>query len=154
MLPARPDPIRTREPSRARRPPRSSAAALAVAVLLYAAPSGAADYCISTFSATFVAKGFKLPKKGRCAPWYGFCLECAPNAMTGSACTAADGSHVRFTLVTTTDQADSVSATYYVHLDLPDQTGYARDLLLLNGTAPSATGPVDASGEKCKVAAP
>jgi len=133
--------------------PRLRAGALAVAVVLYVTPGYAADYCMSTFFATFVAKRFKLPKKGTCAPWNGFCLECAPNTMTGSACTAADGSHVRFSLMTTTDQADSISAMYYVQLDLPAQTGSARNLVLVGGETPSAGGPVAASGKKCKAAA-
>jgi hypothetical protein len=75
----------------------ATAAALATAI---PALSHAGDFCITTGPNTWVGKNFKIPGKGKCHPWAGFETAEYDGVTTGTACTASDGSHVRFTLTT------------------------------------------------------
>src|SRR5262249_2122228 len=74
-------------------------------VRLVTAPAWGGDFCIqlsSSLIAKFVGKNFKVPGKGKCKPWAGFCATgCSPGTVqTGIACTGADGSQVTFGFTT------------------------------------------------------
>ena len=94
------------------------AAAIGLATGL-AGTAGAADVCIKyyipylKFSLTIVGKGFRVPSKGRCKPFFGYSME---GGVTGSACTSSDGSKANFTL---TQIVGSTGETSFFHVALP-----------------------------------
>jgi len=81
------------------------------------------DFCITNIE-TMVGKGFHVPPRGKCKPWLGYTIngEGGPNSGTGTACTAADGSHVAIT-VTTMYPASADTIFTSITLPLPLGTG-------------------------------
>jgi hypothetical protein len=119
-------------------------------VLLGLGRAAAADFCLTgtgKINVMYVAKGFKVPAKGTCAVWSGFCASgCSPdNIQTGAACTASDGSHVSFAL--TTAYLLSNRQWDWVRLDLPALTGNGNFNDFEEGFG--ATVSYDASGGRC-----
>jgi hypothetical protein len=90
-------------------------------------PAHAADFCIKHWRVgegvyfDMVGKGFRVPGKGRCKPFVGFSASAQDPGVydeTGSACTATDGSKVRFVL-TEMDRASSNVTFFEISLPLP-----------------------------------
>ena len=121
--------------------------------LLVAGPASAADYCLDISGVQFVAKKFKLPGKGKCKPFAGFCSTCGAqvNSLSGSACTAADGSHARFNVTLVTQTIGSTTETLFMNADLPAGTVTGNGILLVGGQTPFAFGVVGTAG-KCPAA--
>jgi hypothetical protein len=135
-------------------PIRARVAPLAIGVALAAAPAAAADYCLSLLDGgnVYVGKKFKLPRKGRCAPWSGFCSNlCAASVQTGTACTSADGLQTRFQITTAylgSPNRESAS----IELQVQTETGSAE--VLAYGTGGGSSFESDVTGAKCKVPVP
>ena len=104
----------------------------AMAATLMAGLAGAAhasDYCIDVFDGgtyTVVGKGFRVPGKNRCKPFMGFTTQGFD--VTGSACTAADGSHMQVVL-TESARGSGSSSIYHMTVDFlsPAQGNIARE---------------------------
>jgi hypothetical protein len=129
-------------------------ACLVAAMLLAAAPALARDYCLSLFNGgnVYVGKKFKLPKKGKCVPWSGFCSNlCAANVQTGTACTSADGTQTAFQITTAYLGSPNRESTS-IRLDKATQAGDAD--VLFYGTGASSTFDSAVTGTKCKVPVP
>ena len=131
------------------RPTRVRVACLAACTLLAAAPASAADYCL-TLSGTnnvYVGKKFKLPKKGKCADWRGFCMTlCSANVQSGTACTSADGLQTYFQ-ITTAYLGSSIRENASIDLQVQTQTGSAD--VLSHGTSGSSSFDSEVIGAKC-----
>jgi hypothetical protein len=87
-----------------------------------AATASAADLCLDSGGIVFVAKKFKVPRPGKCAPVYGQQQNTA-TVMSGVACTRSDGTAVR--IQTTTSQNPLPTSIEWDHynLSLPALTG-------------------------------
>jgi hypothetical protein len=120
-----------------------------------AGPAGAADFCIKHYRPGFgaffsmVGKGFKVPSKGRCKPFLGFATSTQSLDIfdvTGSACTATNGSNVQFVL-TEIHRFGSVS---FVSMTLPLPLGPSGTMTrrFMNNSS-ETTGP---SPESCPIA--
>jgi hypothetical protein len=98
-------------------------------------PATASDFCITNIE-TLVGKGFRLPPRGKCKPWLGYTVngEGGPNSATGTACTAADGSHATIDVTTMYPASgDTIFAT--IMLPLPLGSGATlRESGLISGT--------------------
>ena len=81
----------------------------------------ATDFCLESTAPGFiwVGKGFTLPGRGHCKPWIGFVYGMAGSQSIGSACVAFDGSHVTFTINTSTPFPGGLVQTDHFDLDLP-----------------------------------
>jgi hypothetical protein len=123
-------------------------------MLLVASPALAADYCLSLLDGgnLYVGKKFKLPKKGKCASWSGFCTSlCAANVQTGTACTSADGTQTSFQITTAyLGSANRESAS--IALEVETQAGTA-DVLSYNPTS-SSSFDSSVTGARCNVPVP
>lgn len=107
---------------------RKSRTMLAAAGLVaaFAGTARAADFCLDWMFYGFipqhaVGRGFRVPPPGRCRPFMGVIPENGSD-VTGSACTASDGSKVRFVLTETAPATDPQSSSvffYNVRLPLP-----------------------------------
>ncbi|HKA56565.1 MAG TPA: hypothetical protein VKJ47_23210 [Candidatus Binatia bacterium] len=122
-------------------------------VSLVTAPAWGGDFCIQLGSgliAKFVGKNFKVPGKGKCKPWAGFCATgCSPGTVqTGTACTAADGSQVTFGF--TTWYAGGPRQFDFIQLTLPALTGSGNENTLASSTPISYS----ATGASCSVPVP
>jgi hypothetical protein len=126
------------------------ASTIAAAVLLGAAPALAADYClVLDGTTTYVGKNFKLPKKGKCVVWSGFCSSCGtPNQQSGTACTASDGSTMKLQILTSFNTSSGLVFIEYFSLALPAQTGTGRQLALQSPDSVGA-GPWTVTGANC-----
>jgi hypothetical protein len=130
------------------------ATCLAVSMLLAAPPALAADYCLSLLGGgnVYVGKKFKLPKKGKCADWSGFCMSlCSANVQTGTACTSADGMQTHFQ-ITTAYLGSPSRESASIELQVPTQTGSGD--VLTYGTGESASFDSAVTGAKCNVPVP
>jgi hypothetical protein len=124
-------------------------ATLAAAMGLVAGLAGsasAADFCIRHYRPGYqaffdmVGKGFKLPSKGRCKPFLGFASSTqTPDAfdVTGSACTASDGSAVHFVLTELSRGSSSVS---FIAIELPLPLGPSGTIMHRYTNGGSLTG--------------
>jgi len=135
-------------------PIRVQATLLASWMLLVVAPALAADYCLSLLGGgnVYVGKKFKLPKKGKCAVWSGFCSNlCSANVQTGTACTSADGTQAYFQ-ITTAYIGSSGRESASIDLQLETQSGDASVLTYTTGGNASFESAV--TGAKCNVPVP
>jgi hypothetical protein len=107
-------------------------ATLGAAVVLVtglAQKASAADFCISYYEnvinpTALVGRGFKIPARGRCRAFLGFKELFGTADVTGSACTASDGSAVNFVLTKSTRQFGLASVLHLtVSLPLDQQIG-------------------------------
>jgi hypothetical protein len=136
------------------RPTRARAVCLAAGTLLAAAPGVAADYCLTLTGTNnvYVAKKFKLPKRGKCADWRGFCMTlCSANVQSGTACTSADGSHTYFQ-ITTAYLGSPSRESASIDIQVQTQTGSAD--VLAHGTGASSSFDSEVTGAKCSVPVP
>lgn len=122
---------------------------LVAPVRLHAQPPP--DYCLSfpPFSYTLVGKGFRMPAKGRCAPWVGFSPLggwLAPSS--GTACVSSDGSTAALTLTTS---FDFVTLWDAIALSLPSGQGEDEQQGMEIGQAFFA--PAPAQGAVCAASA-
>ena len=135
-------------------PVRVRLAWLAASMLGVAAPAFAADYCLSLLDGgnVYVGKSFKLPKKGKCRDWSGFCSNlCSTNVQTGTVCTSADGTQTRFQ-ITTAYLGSSNRESASIELATETQSGSADVLSYTSTSSSSFTSAV--TGAKCNVAVP
>jgi hypothetical protein len=135
-------------------PTRVRAACLAASVLLAAAPALSADYCLTLVGLgnVYVGKKFKLPKKGKCADWSGFCMTlCSANVQSGTACTSSDGLQTHFQ-ITTAYLGSPSRESASIDLQVQTQTGSAD--VLAHGTGASASYDSEVTGAKCSVPVP
>ena len=118
-----------------------------------AAPARAADFCIRHYRSGYgeffsmVGKSFKVPSKGRCKPFLGFAASAQVAdvfSVTGSACTATDGSQIDFLLTEMERAASSVS---FVHIVLPLPLGPSGTIVHRYANGSSSTGT--SSPESC-----
>ena len=131
-------------------------ASLAAAMGLVAGLAGsadAADFCIRHYrpghQAFFdmVGKGFRLPSKARCKPFVGFASSAQAADrfdVTGSACTASDGSAVNFVL---TEMARGGGSVSFVAIALPLPLGPSGTIVTRYTNGGSLTGT--SSPEAC-----
>jgi hypothetical protein len=99
-----------------------------------------------------VGKKFKLPKKGKCADWSGFCMSlCSANVQTGTACTSADGTQTHFQ-ITTAYLGSAARESASIELQVQTQTGNADVLAYSTGASSSFDSAV--TGAKCNVPVP
>lgn len=138
--------------------PGSARRALAIALVLTtagaAAPSLAADFCMSSAGLTYVGKSFRLPRPGKCASWQGFILGLpggADNTSTGTACASSADPlepHVDFAITT---MVEGGAAVIFDHVSLPGPTFTGGD----RDTSTLADGFVGSfAGTTSKVACP
>jgi len=73
-------------------------------------------------STTYVAKGFRIPRPGKCRPWHGIYLPSFEDVSvsTGTACTTSDGTTLRININTS---REGVTFNDYIVLPLPELTG-------------------------------
>ena len=128
------------------------AALTLLALTLSWSTAQARDFCISgDFAGGYVGKSFKVPSPGKCAPFLGFQAFAFNTALTGQACTAADGSHVDFGLTTTFSGVPGGVEWDNIELLLPALTG-TLDYTIASGGLLS--GSVAAGGAPCPTPAP
>jgi len=94
-------------------------------VLALGATAQAADFCMEIGSTVYVGRSFRIPSPGQCKPFNGFPQGHPGDVVTGTGCTASDGSHVTFDLQESfLDQQDVLTAvTTNVQIALPGLTG-------------------------------
>jgi hypothetical protein len=103
--------------------------ALATTLGLGASAARAGDFCLTYDviggTQAIVGKAFKVPGHGRCKPFMGLLGGGLSSLdVTGSACTASDGSHVRFALTA----LGAGGAPVFYHVDLPLPLGPAGSI--------------------------
>lgn len=116
--------------------------------------ANAEDYCIDfgTLFHRIVGKGFRMPSRGRCKPFYGFVLDgLAPTTnaqVTGSVCVRDDGTKANVHVArghTEFSSSPVSSVTYSGSLTLPAGTGTLRVIFAQSGGVINTTYAVTAA---------
>jgi len=118
----------------------------------------ASDFCLQQTSKpelSFVLKNFKMPRRGKCAQFGGWCANCVNDDMlTGNACTFSDGTEVRFGFQTSPMAIGPVfnySENWAFSLNTSSLTGtfVNRQLIYAPGGASGTTLTGPANGGTC-----
>jgi hypothetical protein len=128
------------------------AALTLLALTLSWSTAQAGDFCITGATFQIVGKNFKVPPHGKCKPFFGFFVPPNPNATTGQACTADDGSHVVFGLTTTASGTPGFAQWDNIDLSLPALTGTQSGTADLLGTLTTSSNAV--TGAPCPAPVP
>lgn len=133
---------------------------LAMALVAMAVPALAGDLCLQLFGDTYIGKGVKLPKAGRCTPWRGFlpagvyCPEVSVS--TGTLCTKSDDS-VTIGHIMTSCLSDGTVIQRSDHFELPRPTltgGVDRFSTIQASPGSSTTSGVAGPGSAAVIACP